>query len=182
MTDNVCAYLRGLRITIALPPKKQPAVERARGTSVPHFINLLLSYTRYVEIAWWDEGLDMTRDIGIAFLCSMVTLFVVVDSKVCTSLDIRNSLSNLNRLQNCTTINGYLRINLLESATAPEDFDKYVYPDLTEITGYLVLYKVSHLTSVGKILPNLRVIRGISLIFDYALAIHSMPHLVEVSF
>lgn len=51
------------------------------------------------------------------------------------------------------------------------------FPELTEITDYLLLYRVNGLKSLIKLFPNLRIIRGNSLIKDYALIIYEMMHL-----
>ncbi|CAH0560368.1 unnamed protein product [Brassicogethes aeneus] len=111
------------------------------------------------------------------FLC-----VCVVQSKICPTLDIRNDIVQLNKLKNCTAVTGNLSIVLLEKVKSPAEYEKYVFPDLTEITGYLVLYKVFHLLSVGTIMPNLRVIRGVDLISYYSLALHEMPHLTQDNF
>lgn len=51
------------------------------------------------------------------------------------------------------------------------------FPKLTEITDFLLLYRVNGLKSLIKLFPNLRVIRGNTLIKDFALIIYQMMHL-----
>ncbi|BHF65615.1 hypothetical protein SprV_0200862800 [Sparganum proliferum] len=46
-------------------------------------------------------------------------------------------------------------------------------PNLREITGYLVIYDLTGLESLSTLFPNLTVIRGQSLIYNYALVIRS---------
>lgn len=121
----------------------------------------------------------MLRDKLFIFLLLFVCV-VSVECKTCQSLDIRNTVTELNKLRNCTEIVGYLRILLIERVTGEHEFDNYVFPELTEITGYLFFYNVLYLTSVGKLFPNLMVIRGYELFTDYSLVIYNMPHLREV--
>lgn len=121
----------------------------------------------------------MLRDKLFIFLLLFVCV-VSVECKICQSLDIRNTVTELNKLRNCTEIVGYLRILLIERVTGEHEFDNYVFPELTEITGYLFFYNVLKLTSVGKLFPNLMVIRGYELFTDYSLVIYNMPHLREI--
>lgn len=57
------------------------------------------------------------------------------------------------------------------------DFDDFTFPDLVEITDYLLLYRVQGLKSLGHLFPNLQVIRGNNLLNNYALAIYGMMDL-----
>lgn len=95
-------------------------------------------------------------------------------------MDIRNSVTNLGKLRNCTEIAGYLRIVLMEKSEE-SDFANYVFPELTHITGYLLLFDVVKLTSIAQLFPNLRVIRGRELFLSAVLVVHHMPDLKEVS-
>lgn len=95
-------------------------------------------------------------------------------------MDIRNSVTNLAKLRNCTEIAGYLRIALIEKVKE-SDFEAYVFPELTHITGYLLFFDVVRLTSVAQLFPNLRVIRGRELFFNAVFVLHHMPDLREVS-
>lgn len=99
---------------------------------------------------------------------------------VCGSVVIRNSGDRLSALQNCTIVNGYVQIVLLD-ATKPSDFN-VGYPLLREITQYLVVYRVSGLSSLGKLFPNLMLIRGVysSTFPGLALMIHDNEHLKEI--
>lgn len=51
------------------------------------------------------------------------------------------------------------------------------FPDLVEITGYLMLYRISGLTTLSNLFPNLAIIRGNDLFKDYALIIYEMIEL-----
>lgn len=60
-------------------------------------------------------------------------------------------------------------------------FEKLSFPELTEITDYLLLYRVNGLRTLGQLFPNLAVIRGQSLFFTYALVIYEMASLQEIA-
>ncbi|XP_050431861.1 insulin-like peptide receptor [Adelges cooleyi] len=79
------------------------------------------------------------------------------EEQVCGSLEMRNSASRLRSLQNCTVVDGHVQIVLLD-ATKADDFG--TFPALREITQYLLVYRVSGLLSLGKLFPNLMLIRG----------------------
>ncbi|NXP19067.1 INSR protein, partial [Scytalopus superciliaris] len=95
------------------------------------------------------------------------------------SMDIRNNLTRLSMLENCTVIEGHLQI-LLMFKTKPEDFRELSFPKLTMITDYLLLFRVYGLESLKGLFPNLTVIRGTHLFFNYALVIFEMVHLKEI--
>lgn len=60
-----------------------------------------------------------------------------------------------------------------------EDYNG-TFPLLTEITEFLVVYQVHYLRSIGRIFPNLTVIRGRNLFEGYALIVYSNTHLEEI--
>ncbi|XP_071434349.1 insulin receptor isoform X1 [Pithys albifrons albifrons] len=99
--------------------------------------------------------------------------------EICRSMDIRNNLTRLSLLENCTVIEGHLQI-LLMFKTKPEDFRELSFPKLTMITDYLLLFRVYGLESLKGLFPNLTVIRGTHLFFNYALVIFEMVHLKEI--
>eukprot|EP00061_Rhincodon_typus_P014205 g41095.t1 len=98
---------------------------------------------------------------------------------VCQSIDIRNNITHLQQLRNCTVIEGNLQI-LLMFGTKPEDFRGLSFPELTMITDYLLLFRVYGLESLKDLFPNLTVIRGTRLFFNYALVIFEMLHFKEI--
>uniref|UniRef100_A0A8C4MP40 Tyrosine-protein kinase receptor n=1 Tax=Equus asinus asinus TaxID=83772 RepID=A0A8C4MP40_EQUAS len=99
--------------------------------------------------------------------------------EVCPSLDIRSEVAELRRLENCSVVEGHLQILLLFTATG-EDFHGLSFPRLTQITDYLLLFRVYGLESLRDLFPNLAVIRGARLFLGYALVIFEMPHLRDV--
>ncbi|GBO12938.1 Insulin-like peptide receptor [Araneus ventricosus] len=99
--------------------------------------------------------------------------------QVCKSVDIRNKVENFKKLENCTVIEGYLQILLIDNGQA-QDYDGLSFPELVEITDYFLLYRAFGLNSVGKLFPNLSVIRGNELFHNYAFVIFEMYHLQEI--
>uniref|UniRef100_A0A8C9WPM5 Tyrosine-protein kinase receptor n=1 Tax=Scleropages formosus TaxID=113540 RepID=A0A8C9WPM5_SCLFO len=76
-------------------------------------------------------------------------------------------------------IEGHLKI-LLMFKTKPEDFRGLSFPRLTVVTDYLLLFRVYGLESLRQLFPNLTVIRGNNLFFNYALVIFEMLQLKDV--
>lgn len=61
-----------------------------------------------------------------------------------------------------------------------EDFSNYTFPELVEITGYLMLYRISGIKSLYDVFPNLAVIRGRDIFKDYSLIIYEIFDLEEI--
>nr|WML96173.1 insulin receptor [Colaphellus bowringi] len=99
--------------------------------------------------------------------------------RICESMDIRNSLESFAKLRNCEVIEGFLQILLFDSVNETE-LSKIQFPLLTEITDYLLLYRVNGLRSIGQLFPNLSVIRGQNTFLDNALVIFEMSTLQEI--
>lgn len=99
---------------------------------------------------------------------------------VCPSVDIRNTLDLFERLRGCRVVEGFVHILLFDNFNETH-FEKLSFPELTEITDYLLLYRVNGLRTLGQLFPNLAVIRGQSLFFTYALVIYEMLSLQEIA-
>lgn len=100
---------------------------------------------------------------------------------VCKNVDVRNSVKTFERLNGCRVVEGYVQILLMDIDEEDEAFVRSLsFPELREITGYLLLYRVQGLRSLRTLFPNLAVIRGHSLFFNYALVIFEMRHLQEI--
>jgi hypothetical protein len=82
-------------------------------------------------------------------------------------------VQDLQRLSGCRVVEGFVRVVLIDRANE-SDYDKFTFPELHEITDYLLVYRVAGLTSLGRLFPNLTVVRGNSLFVDYALAVYEM--------
>uniref|UniRef100_A0A8C3G9B1 Tyrosine-protein kinase receptor n=1 Tax=Cyclopterus lumpus TaxID=8103 RepID=A0A8C3G9B1_CYCLU len=99
------------------------------------------------------------------------------------SIDIRNEIGEFKRLENCTVVEGYLRILLISDKNnniQPDAFRSLSFPKLTVITDYLLLFRVSGLDSLSMLFPNLSVIRGRNLLYNYALVIYEMTSLKDI--
>lgn len=120
------------------------------------------------------------RALFITGLAVCVLCVVKTSAKTCNSLDIRNNVTQFEKLRNCTVVAGYLQIVLFENI-AENDFEDISFPELREITQFLLFYRIRGLKSLGKLFPNLSVIRGLELFKDYALTVYDMTHLQEVS-
>lgn len=105
---------------------------------------------------------------------------LLISVSVCQSTDIRNSVNMFSQLRGCQVVEGFVQIVLIDNADE-SDYANISFPELTEITDYLLLYRVNGLRSLGKIFPNLAVIRGNTLFENYALVAFEMLHL-QVSF
>ncbi|XP_061879803.1 insulin receptor a [Entelurus aequoreus] len=115
----------------------------------------------------------------VAAACCFLTSCHPASGEICPSKDIRNDVTNLNSLTNCTVIEGHLKI-LLMFGTKPEDFRGLTFPKLTVVTDYLLLFRVYGLESLSDLFPNLTVIRGNNLFFNYALVVFEMLQLREI--
>ncbi|XP_069938897.1 insulin-like growth factor 1 receptor isoform X2 [Cherax quadricarinatus] len=100
--------------------------------------------------------------------------------EVCGSKRIINSVYELETLRNCSVIEGNLLIILIEDAKENEEWKRWSFPKLTQITGFLLVYRVSGLRSLGQLFPNLAVIRGMTLHQNYALVIYDAMDLESV--
>lgn len=94
-------------------------------------------------------------------------------------MDIRNSPKSLEKLYGCRVIEGFLQILLMDRYET-ETFEPYSFPELVEVTGFVLLYRVNGLMTLRKLFPNLAVIRGDKLFDDNALVIYEMLNM-EVS-
>ncbi|GJQ69970.1 InR [Trypoxylus dichotomus] len=84
------------------------------------------------------------------------------------------------QLQGCRVVEGFVQILLFDTLDS-SDFANLSFPELTEITDYLLLFRVSGLLSLGQLFPNLVVIRGYQLLFGYSFVVFEMPSLQEIN-
>ncbi|XP_077988842.1 insulin-like peptide receptor [Glandiceps talaboti] len=103
----------------------------------------------------------------------------LADETVCNTIDIRNKVENFDQLENCTVIEGNLKIILIDFATSSE-YEDLSFPGLVEITGYFLMFRVKGLLTFKHIFPNLAVIRGQQLFFNYALVAFEMQDMKEI--
>lgn len=60
------------------------------------------------------------------------------------------------------------------------ELQRYSFPELREITDFLLFYRVNGVRTLASLFPNLTVIRGQNLFYSYALVLFEMPMLQEV--
>ncbi|XP_016110398.1 insulin-like growth factor 1 receptor [Sinocyclocheilus grahami] len=116
--------------------------------------------------------------------CGLVlVLSTLCHGEICgPGIDIGNDISNFKRLENCTVVEGHLQILLIGSKNNnnQEVFRTLSFPKLTMITDYLLLFRVSGLDSLSTLFPNLAVIRGRNLFYNYALVIFELTSLKDI--
>lgn len=98
---------------------------------------------------------------------------------VCQSVDVRNSVEGVWRLRGCAVVEGFVQIVLIDGADEAS-WEGVSFPELREVTDYLLLYRADGLRSLAALFPNLAVIRGNNLFFNYALVAFEMMHLHEL--
>lgn len=76
-------------------------------------------------------------------------------------------------------IEGSLEVVLIDDAKV-EDFQNLTFPKLREVTDFVLFYRATGVTSIGRLFPNLSVIRGRNLFLNYALVIYDMKQLIEI--
>lgn len=92
---------------------------------------------------------------------------------------MRNDLEKIHLLTKCRVVEGSVAILLIDEITE-NDIRNISFPDLVEITGYLMLYRIGGFTSLNQLFPNLALIRGRELFKDYSLIIYEMLELTEI--
>ncbi|XP_026678999.1 insulin-like growth factor 1 receptor, partial [Diaphorina citri] len=105
-------------------------------------------------------------------------LLVFLFPPVCQSIDVRNSVTNLDFLRDCVVIEGFLQIFV--EGGSPEDWAQYSFPDLVEVTDYVLVYRNTGLRSLGALFPNLAIIRGRNLLYNYALVVYECLGIQEL--
>lgn len=97
---------------------------------------------------------------------------------VCNGVDARH-IEELKQLDGCQIIEGSIKV-APNDRFITEKFENLTFPLVTEIAGYLMIYKVAGLKSVGQLFPNLVAIRGGELMQDYAMVIFGNPDLENI--
>lgn len=112
--------------------------------------------------------------------CAIIaSLFGTVYGRFCSDVDVRENVSHFEKLAGCKVVVGYLQIVLFDMATV-DTFQGITYPELEEITGYFLIFQVPGLLSIGRLFPNLRVIRGMEVIMNYSFMLYNVTDLMEV--
>jgi hypothetical protein len=95
----------------------------------------------------------------------------------CTGTNFKQKLSHF--LYNSIffpVIEGSLQINILvDSVDELMDVSSLSFPELREITGFLMFFCTEGIISLKNLFPSLEVIRGQELVENYALVVSKMP-------
>ncbi|KAI5638911.1 receptor L domain-containing protein [Phthorimaea operculella] len=97
-------------------------------------------------------------------------------SGICLSVQVY--YNTMQRLRGCVVIVGNLRF--ISSGRDTNVFNES-FPELREVTGYVLLHRLAKLESFSQLFPNLVRIRGRQLINNYALVVNDVPDLKEVT-
>ncbi|XP_011494410.1 PREDICTED: insulin-like peptide receptor [Ceratosolen solmsi marchali] len=154
-------------------PPRERRWDRAKWTSACLFFLLGLL------LALAEVGAEGARTAATATATAVDGTINSSKRGVCQSIDIRNKVSEFSKLYGCRVIEGFVQILLIDQANDTSYAD-LVFPELVEITGYLMLYRVQGLRSIGHLFPNLTVIRGHQLFVNYALVAFEMTNLQEI--
>ncbi|XP_069978862.1 insulin receptor [Penaeus vannamei] len=100
------------------------------------------------------------------------------NNESCGSVEVTANATRLQDFRHCTIIEGHLRIQL--TGDNNETWDDLSLPELTQVTDYVLIYRVSHLSTLDTILPRLAVIRGNVLFHEHALVVFGNIHLREL--
>eukprot|EP00094_Tigriopus_californicus_P010060 TCALIF_09701-PA protein Name:"Similar to INSR Insulin receptor (Homo sapiens)" AED:0.09 eAED:0.20 QI:0/0.77/0.8/1/1/1/10/426/1712 len=164
-SDRKFAYNPGSRPPESVPPR--PRSEKCR----------VLSAGRG-EI---DGMCSIMTDSMAPALTLGVVPFPPPRPPVCPSLKIQ---TNFKDLRGCTVIEGSLVImsGFETMNLGPDDYlrKNLSFPELREITDYLLVFKAGRVLSFSTLFPNLAVIRGNKLLGNWALIIFQNENLAEI--
>ncbi|KAM4596109.1 insulin-like growth factor 1 receptor isoform 2-T2 [Fundulus diaphanus] len=153
------------------------------STLAAHLSRGLLAESTRTGMRSETEGSRLTLFWGL--MLALSSCLRAAAAEICTpSIDIGNDISEFRQLENCTVVEGYLQILLIgdknNNNVNQEVFRTLSFPKLTLITDFLLLFRVSGLDSLSTLFPNLSVIRGRNLFYNYALVIFEMTSLKDI--
>ncbi|XP_047473147.1 insulin receptor-like isoform X3 [Penaeus chinensis] len=100
------------------------------------------------------------------------------NGEICGPVEVTANATRLQDFRHCRIIEGHLRIQL--TGDNNETWNDLSLPELTQVTDYVMLYRLSHLSTLDTILPRLAVIRGNVLFHEHALVVFGNIHLREL--
>ncbi len=109
---------------------------------------------------------------------------------MCSSISIQGptSIARFKKIRNCNIVIGNVRIlnaqfdaqaPTLPNQTVPEN--EIFFPNLVEITDYLLIFQAQQLQSLERLFPRLTIIRGDVLFKNYALIIFLTNSLLQIN-
>lgn len=66
---------------------------------------------------------------------------------VCQSIDVRSHVIDFSQLKGCRVVEGFVQINLIDEANE-SDYANLSFPELVEITEYLLFYRYNCVQSI----------------------------------
>jgi hypothetical protein len=83
------------------------------------------------------------------------------DAKRCSSMDIKHNIERFKNLTGCSIIEGHLIISGFKDDQALTNLS---FPELREVTEYVIFYQAQNIVKLNHLFPNLSVIRGNKLV------------------
>ncbi|KAG5669147.1 hypothetical protein PVAND_017042 [Polypedilum vanderplanki] len=125
------------------------------------------------------ESLRFKRAIDNFTLETPIVPQSLPNGGICKTVDARFDMNKINGLSGCRVVEGSITILLMDDMEA-RDVVNFTFPELVEVTGFIMLYRIGGFTSLDQLFPNLAVIRGRDLFKDYSLIIYEMLHLTDI--
>lgn len=116
---------------------------------------------------------------GVQSLSEIDESVLYILGEGCGSKDIRYEPKQLQLLENCKVIFGNLRISDMPDARK-EDFDEFTFPNLNQVTGFVIVHYVSGLETLSNLFPNLVSIKGDETFRGSSLVIRSNMNLTSI--
>ena len=82
-------------------------------------------------------------------------------SSGCSSMDFKHNVNRFNNLTGCNIIEGHLIISGFKDDQALTNLS---FPELREVTEYVIFYQAQNIVKLNHLFPNLSVIRGNKLV------------------
>jgi hypothetical protein len=79
----------------------------------------------------------------------------------------------------CRMVEGHVQVAFIPTSSEYANLSSIItFPELREITDYLIVYQVEQVVTLKHMIPNLAVIRGKHLFSNYALVIYQVSYLL----
>ena len=75
-------------------------------------------------------------------------------------MDIKHNVDRFKNLTGCSIIEGHLII----SGFKDDQASNFTFPELREVTEFVILYQAQNIVKLNRLFPNLSVIRGNKLV------------------
>jgi hypothetical protein len=83
----------------------------------------------------------------------------------------------MNKYANCRVVEGHVQVTFITEMSADANLSSIItFPELREITDYLIVYRVEQVITLKLMFPNFALIRGKHLFSNYALVIYEVSY------